>query len=92
MLVFFLRDLVYIAAQVYISLPGFDARTKAASVAGGVGAYLYLLLLNYWDTRSLGLDMIVFTLNCLALANLAVEWPDSEADFARALADDLNVS
>lgn len=87
---FFLRDLVYIAAQVYVSLPRIRG-TKAASVAGGVGAYLYILLVNYWNIRTFGLDMIVFALNCLALANLGLRVFRLRTELVTALAADLNI-
>lgn len=66
---FFLRDLLYISVQVYITLPGLRG-TKAASFIGTFSVYAYILVINYWGLRGGLLDNALFLALSSSLLNL----------------------
>ena len=68
---FFLRDLLYISVQAYITIPSVRG-TKAVSFVSTAAAYLYVLILNYGHRGNVILDSILFFAFILSLVNMTV--------------------
>ncbi len=85
---FFLRDLVYVSVQVYVSLPSVRG-TKAVSFAGTAAVYGYLLILAEGGQRRLLYDSLMVVLLMLSLANLTTRVYRLRSQLLAALREDL---
>jgi phosphatidylglycerophosphate synthase len=70
-LAYFLRDLLYVSVQAYITMPSVRG-TKAATFGGISAAYLYVIFINYLRRRSSALELVLLLASMLPLTNIVV--------------------
>ena len=88
LLPYFVRDLLYVSVQVYMTIPSVRG-TKAASFSGTAAAYAYVLTLNYWKMRNPVLDAFLFLALTSSLANLLLRIYRLRGKLVEALKEDL---